>query len=86
MDESDVVDGVNTIVFDQHGEERDPWTICGVTVYRSLLLFIIQVVFVICIIIVCAVKISFSATCTDSSLYISIISICIGYLLPGPNL
>ncbi len=90
MDDTDV--GVSAggsiceIVFDENNVEREPWKICCCTVSRSFFLFIAQVFITSAIIFFCLLQIYQRNDACDSALYSSILTGCIGYLLPGPSL
>ncbi len=81
MDETDV--GIYEVVFDRDSSERPPWQILGCQVSRSLLLFVIQIIGTLFVLTVCMIQIYQGV---NPTVYLCIISACIGYLLPAPSL
>lgn len=81
MDEQDV--GISDIVFDSDSKERSPWSIFGVSVSRSLVLFSIQVFALLVLFVFCLYQINYGNN--NPYIYLCIISACVGYLLPAPT-
>ena len=79
---------VADIVFDQRGEERKPWFFCGnIALPRSEVVFFSQLIIVVSLITLCLVKlIFFNVSCEESSVWISLLSSLVGYILPNPRI
>ena len=73
-------------VFDEEKHERKSWKFFGRTCNRSLLVFLCQF-FVIVLILACAiVGIMLSTTCEETTVWVSVLSSTVGYILPSPKL
>lgn len=86
---NDVVDsGVAQYVFDQNNNERRSWKFCNDTsIPRSEVVFFTQMFFILILIALCTAKLTlFDLSCEESSIWISILSSTVGYLLPNPRI
>lgn len=75
-------------VFDDQNQERRSWKFCNKTsVPRSEVVFFTQIFFIFIFIILCAVKLTlFELSCEESTIWISILSSTVGYILPNPRI
>ena len=85
-DECDKQLNLGNFVFDEENHEQKSWKFFGRTCNRSLLVFMCQC-FVIVLILACAiVRIMFSTTCEETTVWVAILSSTVGYILPSPKL
>ncbi len=84
----DMPDGTNIeqIVFDSNNQERPAWKIFGHFCPRSALVFLVQVLLGSILVITSIVCICLAETCEESTVWIAILSSCVGYFLPSPRL
>ena len=81
----DEPDFYEAIVFDKHGEERSPWLLCGQSIPRSQIVFIVQLFVLLLINTYCMIKISLGEiSCEENTIYFMIISSSLTYILPSP--
>ena len=81
---TDVVDTVEHIVYDSDNEERPPWKFGDCAISRSGAVFLSQLVAIFCTIAFCIVQLSQQKSCEENTVYITLLSSCITYLLPPP--
>ena len=67
-----------------HSNSSRIWTICGRDVPRGEVVFFSQTIVLYIVIIACLVNLSLGNG--DQSLFICLISSCLGYILPNPTL
>lgn len=86
VDEKDL--GIEQIVFDQNNQERRSWKFCNsVTLPRSEVVFFSQIFIILLLIALCSTKLCFfDLSCEESTIWISLLSSSLGYLLPNPKL
>ena len=86
VDQCDKPVNLENFVFDEENHERKSWKLFGRTCNRSLLVFLCQL-FVIVLMLVCAiVRIMLSTTCEETTVWVTILSSTVGYILPSPKL
>ena len=73
------------IVFDNQHNERKPWTILGEDCSRSFISFAFQCIVILILVITSVVRIILADTCEETALWASILSVCVGYVLPQPR-
>ena len=76
----------STLVFDEQNGERNPWTICSQECSRSFLFFSFQVIVILILVLTSVFRIILASTCEESSVWVAILSSCVGYVLPSPRL
>lgn len=90
VDEVDKGFVVQDFVYDREKnscKEKPPWKICNVDVPRSEVVFFTQVLIIILLLTLCAVKLCFfNLTCEESAIWVSLLSSLVGYILPNPSL
>ncbi len=84
-------DGVENVVledliFDENKCERKSWILCSQRIPRSEIVFLCQFLTIWTIIIFCLIRVWFGASCEESTIYLTILSGVIGYILPNPKL
>lgn len=82
---TDSVDGLEGFIYDNNRVERKPWPCCGRKVPRSEIVFLIQVVSIFITVCYCVYRVSVSKDCEERTIYISILTATITYLLPPPR-
>lgn len=83
VDETDYID----TVYDSQNNERPPWKLCNFTVPRSEVVFFTQVTVVFIILVVALSKMAFyEVSCEEQTIWVSLVSGAVGYLLPNPKL
>lgn len=65
-------------------ERHSPWTLCGKEIPRGEVVFFSQIIIVYIVILASLINLSFDIG--NQSFFICLISSCLGYLLPSPNL
>lgn len=63
---------------------RDVWGVFGYSVPKMEVVFFSQIVVLYLVIITCLINLSIGAS--SSELWVSLLSACIGYLLPNPSI
>ena len=82
VDQCDKPVNLGNFVFDEENHERKSWKLFGRTCNRSLLVF-----FVIVLMLVCAIfRIMLSTTCEETTVWVAILSSTVGNILPSPKL
>ena len=84
----DITDGanINNLVFDQNNEERKSWIFFGQRVARSQIVFLVQVLVLFTVITTSVAKLWLSENCEEVTVWVSLLSSSIGYMLPSPHL
>ena len=86
VDQCDKPVNLGNFVFDEENHERKSRKLFGRTCNRSLLVFLSQF-FLIVLMLVCAiVRIMYSTTCEETTVWVAILSSTVGYILPSPML
>ena len=89
MNQRDEVDtGISNLAFDVNNKDRPPWRCCSnSTVPRSEVIFFVQVSFIVSMIILCfSMLFLLSENFEEKSIWIALLSILVGYILPNPKL
>ena len=87
-----IVDQVDTVVeqsyFEKESSGKASWKFCNKTsLPRSEVVFFAQMFVVLMLITLCIVKLTIlKPTCEETSVWISILSSLVGYILPNPRL
>ena len=85
------VDQVDAVVeesfFEKECSSKSSWKICNqTTLPRSEVLFFVQIFVILLLIPLCIVKLTIlKPNCEETSVWISILSSLVGYLLPNPR-
>lgn len=75
------------VIFDHENNERPPWKICNLTIPRSEVVFFTQVIVVFIILTVSLTKLFLNhSNCEEQTIWISLLSAAVGYILPNPKL
>ena len=86
----DVVDlpdsNINNLLFDQNNEERRSWVFFGQRVARSQVVFLVQVLLIFIVITTSVAKLWITERCEEVTVWLSLLSSSIGYMLPSPHL
>ncbi len=77
---------LHDIVFDENNEERKSWIICNKRLPRSLVVFCIQVLLIFILIGLCIIKIYQSDRCEDTTFWIALLTLLVGYMFPSPKI
>ena len=88
IDEVDSSHVVQDFVYDSNESERSSWKLCNnITLPRSEVVFFVQMFVIFSPMTLCIIKLAFSSsTCEETSVWISILSSLVGYILPNPRL
>ena len=88
IDEIDSSHVVQDFVYDSNESERSSWKFCNnINLPRSEVVFFVQMFFIFSLMTLCIIKLAFSSsTCEETSVWISILSSLVGYILPNPRL
>lgn len=92
MTQSDEVDATGThvnlanIVFDDNNEERRSWVFLGQQISRSATVFLFQCTVVLVLLACSVLRIVFSKSCEETTVWIAVLSSTVGYVLPSPKL
>ena len=86
VDQVDAVLGEN--VFEKESSSKSSWKFCNqTTLLRSKFVFFVQMFVVLLLISLCIVKLTIlKPNCEETSVWISILSSFVGYILPNPRL
>ena len=79
---------VQDFVYDSNESERSSWKFCNnINLPRSEVVFFVQMFVIFWLMTLCIIKLAFSfSTCEETSVWISILSSLVGYILPNPRL
>ena len=79
---------VTDFVYDENHTEKKSWKLCNnVNVPRSEVVFMSQMLLILILLAFCIFKLSLTQlTCEESSVWFSILSGLVGYVLPNPRL
>ena len=88
IDEIDSSHVVKDFVYDSNESERKAWKFCNnINLPRSEVVFFVQMFVIFSLITLCIIKLAFSSsTWEETSVWISIMSSLVGYILPNPRL
>ena len=79
---------VTEFVYNETNSEKKSWKFCNnVTLPRSEVVFVAQMVVILILLTFCIVKLSFTKlSCEETSVWFSILSGLVGYVLPNPRI
>ena len=77
---------LDEIVFDDNNQQGKSWSCLGQTCFRSLNVFLSQLLVILLIISGCFWRIHLSKTCDDSTVWVEILCNAAGYILPSPRI
>ena len=79
---------INEIIFEPESSRNTYWKFCNrVTLPKSEVVFFTQMLVVITLMIISILKLTaFEQRCEETSVWISILSSLVGYILPNPRL
>ena len=79
---------VTEFVYNETNSEKKSWKFCNnVTLPRSEVLFVAQMVVILILLTFCILKLSFTKlSCEETSVWFSILSGLVGYVLPNPRI
>ena len=88
IDEIDSSHVVKDFEYDSNESERSAWKFCNnINLPRSEVVFFVQMFVIFSLMTLCIIKLAFSSsTCEETSVWISILSSLVGYILPNPRL
>ena len=88
IDEIDSSHVVQDFVYDSNESKRSSWKFCNnINLPRSEVVFFVQMFVIFSLMTLCIIKLAFSSsTCEETSVWISILSSLVGYILPNPRL
>ncbi len=89
MTQSDQSDGgvnLGNIVFDENHQERRSWILFGQRLSRSAVVFLFQCTVVLILLTCSVIRIIFSKSCEETTVWIAILSSSVAYVLPSPKL
>ena len=75
-------------VYNETNSEKKSWKFCNnVTLPRSEVVFVAQMVVILILLTFCILKLSFTKlSCEETSVWFSILSGLVGYVLPNPRI
>ena len=78
---------VTEFVYNKTNSEKKSWKFCNnVTLPRSEVVFVAQMVVILILLTFCILKLSFTKlSCKETSVWFSILSGLVGYVLPNPR-
>ena len=78
---------VTEFVYNETNSEKKSWKFCNnVTLPRSEVVFVAQMVVILILLLFCILKLSFTKlSCEETSVWFSILSGLVGYVLPNPR-
>ena len=78
---------VTEFVYNETNSEKKSWKFCNnVTLPRSEVVFVAQMVVILILLTFCILKLSFTKlSCEETSVWFSILSGLVGYVLPNPR-
>ena len=87
VDEPDAI-LVTEFVYNETNSEKKSWKFCNnVTLPRSEVVFVAQMVVILILLTFCILKLSFTKlSCEETSVWFSILSGLVGYVLPNPRI
>ena len=79
---------VTEFVYNETNKEKKSWKFCNnVTLPRSEVVFVAQMVVILILLTFCILKLSFTKlSCEETSVWFSILSGLVGYVLPNPRI
>ena len=79
---------VTEFVYNETNSEKKSWKFCNnVTLPRSEVVFVAQMVVILILLLFCILKLSFTKlSCEETSVLFSILSGLVGYVLPNPRI
>ena len=79
---------VTEFVYNETNSEKKSWKFCNnVTLPRSEVVFVAQMVVILILLTFCILKLSFTKlSCEETSVWFSILSGLVGYVLPNPRI
>ena len=79
---------VTEFVYNETNSEKKSWKFCNnVTLPRSEVVFVAQMVVILTLLTFCILKLSFTKlSCEETSVWFSILSGLVGYVLPNPRI
>ena len=79
---------VTEFVYNETNSEKKSWKFCNnVTLPRSEVVFVAQMVVILILLTLCILKLSFTKlSCEETSVWFSILSGLVGYVLPNPRI
>ena len=79
---------VTEFVYNETNSEKKSWKFCNnVTLPRSEVVFVAQMVVILILLTFCILKLSFTKlSCEETSVWFSILSGFVGYVLPNPRI
>ena len=79
---------VTEFVYNETNSEKKSWKFCNnVTLPRSEVVFVAQMVVIKILLTLCILKLSFTKlSCEETSVWFSILSGLVGYVLPNPRI
>ena len=79
---------VTEFVYNETNSEKKSWKFCNnVTLPRSEVVFVAQMVVILILLTFCILKLSFTnLSCEETSVWFSILSGLVGYVLPNPRI
>ena len=79
---------VTEFAYNETNSEKKSWTFCNnVTLPRSEVVFVAQMVVILILLTFCILKLSFTKlSCEETSVWFSILSGLVGYVLPNPRI
>ena len=79
---------VTEFVYNETNSEKKSWKFCNnVTLPRSEVVFVAQMVVILILLTFCILKLSFTKlSCEGTSVWFSILSGLVGYVLPNPRI
>ena len=79
---------VTEFVYNETNSEKKSWKFCNkVTLPRSKVVFVAQMVVILILLTFCILKLSFTKlSCEETSVWFSILSGLVGYVLPNPRI
>ena len=79
---------VTEFVYNETNSEKKSWKFCNnVTLPRSEVVFVAQMVVILILLTFCILKLSFTKlSCEETSVWFSILSGLAGYVLPNPRI
>ena len=79
---------VKEFVYNETNSEKKSWKFCNnVTLPRSEVVFVAQMVVILILLTFCILKLSFTKlSCEETSVWFSILSGLVGYVLPNPRI
>ena len=78
-------DGVQNIVFESGAQERKPWTIKGQNFQRSFLYFVFNCLLVTALVTTSITRLFLADSCDERTMWYSVLTWCIGYVIPQPG-